>query len=312
MPVSNDEWVGIDDIRVTSNASTSVVGQTVGFSPGTVSVSHDEGNSGSTVYQFTVERSGGTDGDVSFSGTIASAQTDASDFVGSVPSSFSGVIPAGQGSATVTVMVAGDTTSEPNENFTLTLQSASNSTAVATTIGTAQATGITSMMTSRSPRSAPSRVRAPPAEWSARRSLSKPSSSVISRMGIGDNSRNPNGFYVQEEVTDSDGNVLTPEAIFVFGGTATWPSATVSVSPVRSASSFGLTELTATNISVVEAGAVADINTMATVIDLPGAGTTLMPGRRLSGRTSKPMRACWSRRQETPRDYRAVQPRSLQ
>jgi predicted extracellular nuclease/2',3'-cyclic-nucleotide 2'-phosphodiesterase (5'-nucleotidase family) len=271
----NDEWVGIDDIRVTSNASTPVVGQTVGFSPGTVSVSHDEGNSGSTVYQFTVERSGGTDGDVSFSGTIASAQTDASDFVGSVPSSFSGVIPAGQGSATVTVMVAGDTTSEPNENFTLTLQSASNSTAVATTIGTAQATG--TIVNDDVAITKISAIQGTGATSGMVGQTVTVEAIVVGdfQNGDGDNSRNLNGFYVQEEVTDSDGNVLTSEAIFVFGG-----NGDVAVGDrVRVTGSiseyFGLTELTATNISVVEAGAVADINTMATVIDLPGAGTTL-------------------------------------
>lgn len=271
----NDEWVGIDDIRVTSAADTATPGQTVGFSAGTVSVSHDEGNSGSTIYQFTVERTGGTEGALSFSGSIGLSQTDAADFIGSAPSGFSGTIPAGQTSATITVVVAGDTVSEPNENFTLTLQSASNSASVATTIGTAQATG-----TIVNDDVAVTKISAIQGTGAASGMVGQTvtvEAIVVGdfQNGDGDNGRNLNGFYLQEEITDSDGNVLTSEAIFVFGG-----STDVSVGDrVRVTGSiseyFGLTELTASNISVVQAGAVADISTMATVIDLSGTATTL-------------------------------------
>ena len=64
--------------------------------------------------------------------------------------------------------------------------------------------------------------------------------------GDADAKRNLGGFYLQEELTDSDGNALTSEGIFVFGG-----AADVTVGDrVRVTATvnefFGLTELTAT------------------------------------------------------------------
>ena len=65
----SDEWVGIDDIVVSSTAIGAGETQTVQFNP--VSVTHDEGNSGTTTYTFTVTRTGGTTGQLDFSGTVA-------------------------------------------------------------------------------------------------------------------------------------------------------------------------------------------------------------------------------------------------
>jgi uncharacterized protein len=99
--------------------------QTVVFNP--TSVIHDEGNSGTTAYTFTVTRTGGTTGQLDFSGTIAAGSTDAADYVGGVaPTVFSGSILAGQTSATVTVNIQGDVTIEGDESFTLTLTSVTN------------------------------------------------------------------------------------------------------------------------------------------------------------------------------------------
>lgn len=111
--------------------------QSVAFAPGSVSVSLNEGNAGTTAFSFTVERTGGTTGDVSFGGQLSSAAADSADFNGgpSVPFSFAGTIPAGQTSALVTVLVNGDTVVEPNEAFTLTLQTATNNAAVTTSLG---------------------------------------------------------------------------------------------------------------------------------------------------------------------------------
>ncbi|WP_041797936.1 ExeM/NucH family extracellular endonuclease [Rhodopseudomonas palustris] len=274
--VGNDEWIGVDDIRVTSESETPVDGQVVGFAAGSTSVSHDEGNSGSTTYQFTVERSGGTIGDVSFSGSIASPQTDAADFVGGKPVSFAGTIGAGETSATVTVTVAGDTSNEANESFTLTLDNVSNSAAVTTTVGSAsQATGV--IVNDDVGITKISTIQGEGASSAMVGQTVTVEAIVVGdfQNGDGDNSRNLNGFYLQEEITDSDGNVRTSEAIFVYGG-----STDVQVGDrVRVTGSiseyFGLTELTASSISIVQAGAVSDINSMATVIDLPSVGTTL-------------------------------------
>src|SRR5262249_25023093 len=92
---------------------------------GSLTISHSEGDSGETVCTFTVERSGGTTGTVNFSGTIAvSGTTRADDFAG--PLSFTGTIAEGQASGIATIRLSGDVVFEPDEKFTLTLQSASN------------------------------------------------------------------------------------------------------------------------------------------------------------------------------------------
>jgi Ca2+-binding RTX toxin-like protein/predicted extracellular nuclease len=110
--------------------------QTVVFNP--VTVTQNEGNSGTTAYGFTVTRTGGTTGQLNFSGTIAPGTTDNADYVGgTAPTTFSGSILAGQTSATVTVNVQGDYTIESSESFSLTLTAASNSDGTVTTnIGT--------------------------------------------------------------------------------------------------------------------------------------------------------------------------------
>ncbi|MEY9180017.1 ExeM/NucH family extracellular endonuclease [Bradyrhizobium sp. USDA 313] len=274
--VGNDEWVGIDDIRVTSSSGSSIEAQHVAFAPDSLTVSHDEGNSGPTVYQFTIERTGGTTGDVAFSGTMASAQTDAADYVGGKPVSFSGSIAAGESSAVVTVTVAGDTDNEANENFTLTLQDVSNSADVTTTIGSA-ATATGAIVNDDVGITKISAIQGSGASSAMVGQTVTVEAIVVGdfQNGDADAGRNLNGFYLQEETTDSDGNVLTSEAIFVYGG-ATDVQIGDRVRVTGSISEyFGLTELTASNISVVQAGAVADVDTMAVQIDLPSMGTTL-------------------------------------
>jgi hypothetical protein len=115
--------------------------QTVAFNPTFVTLA--EGNSGATSFTFTVTRTGGTTGILDFSGTIAAGGTDGADYSGGVaPTTFSGSIPAGQSSATITISIAGDSAIETNEAFQLTLTSVSNQAAVPATIGSnATATG---------------------------------------------------------------------------------------------------------------------------------------------------------------------------
>ncbi|MDH2404217.1 hypothetical protein QCM77_30330 [Bradyrhizobium sp. SSUT18] len=113
--------------------------QTISFSPASVSIT--EGDSGTKTMTFTVLRTGGTTGAISFSGSFAAGTTNAADFGGTLPgSTFSGSIADGASSATVTIVVSGDTSSEDDESFTLTLTAASNASAPVS-IGTAAATG---------------------------------------------------------------------------------------------------------------------------------------------------------------------------
>ena len=118
--VGNDEWVGIDDILVTSDAAGA------GGNPGMLSIADQsvvEGDSGTTAITFTITRAGGSTGAVSADYTIDLGTTDAADFVSPV---LSGTIDFADGetSRTITLEVAGDTDIEPDESFTVTLGNA--------------------------------------------------------------------------------------------------------------------------------------------------------------------------------------------
>lgn len=99
-----------------------------------------EGNSGSTPSTFLVSRSGDVSGSSSVAWAVAGSGTspaNGADFVG-------GILPAGQltfgpgeTTQTIALALAGDTTAEPTETFTVTLSSATAGAA----IGTAAATG---------------------------------------------------------------------------------------------------------------------------------------------------------------------------
>jgi predicted extracellular nuclease/2',3'-cyclic-nucleotide 2'-phosphodiesterase (5'-nucleotidase family) len=125
----NDEWVGIDNINVTSDQAP----QAIGFASSSLLVAKSEGDSGPTAFTFTVERIGATDGDVDFTVSLNSATANSADFSGSpaFPLAINGTILAGQQSATVTVNVNGDTGVEVNEDFTLAITSVTNATAPA-------------------------------------------------------------------------------------------------------------------------------------------------------------------------------------
>lgn len=271
----NDEWVGIDDIKVTSSAPLPPDGQVVGFAADSVAVSHAEGNAGTTTYSFVVERSGGTTGDVSFSGSVASATADAADFGGVKPTSFSGTIPAGQSSAVVTISVAGDTVQEGNESFTLTLTTASNSTAVNTTLGTTAATG--TIVNDDVSLTKISTIQGTGASSTMVGQTVTVEAIVVGDFqdGDGDAARNLKGFYIQEEAKDSDGNVLTSEGIFVYLPSGADVKVGDRVQVTGNVNEYyGMTQISASSVAVVEAGAVQDVHTMAAEIHLPAAGVT--------------------------------------
>ena len=102
--------------------------------------SQNEGNSGSTAFTFTVTRTGSTTGastaSYAVTGSGANPAT-AADFTGGVFPTGTVSFAAGETGKTITVNVAGDSTVEPGENFTVTLSNPS----AGTTIGTAAATG---------------------------------------------------------------------------------------------------------------------------------------------------------------------------
>jgi len=93
-----------------------------------------EGNAGTTPFTFTVTRSGNISGTASANWAVTGSGADAADFGGALPTG-SVTFAANQASAVVTVNVSGDTVSEGNDGFTVTL-----SNAIGATIATASAT----------------------------------------------------------------------------------------------------------------------------------------------------------------------------
>ncbi|AOC54544.1 Alkaline phosphatase [Microcystis aeruginosa NIES-2481] len=102
-------------------------------------LSQTEGNTGTKAFTFTVTRSGDTSGSSSANWTVTGTgtnQANATDFVGGILPSGTVSFAANETSQTITVNVSGDTTVEPDEGFTVTLDTPTNA-----TITTATATG---------------------------------------------------------------------------------------------------------------------------------------------------------------------------
>ncbi|RDJ20837.1 fused nuclease/metallophosphatase/5'-nucleotidase/calcium-binding protein, partial [Bosea caraganae] len=174
-------------------------------------------------------------------------------------------IAAGQTAASFTVAAVADAAAEPDENFTITatLGSASRNSAV-TVLGDAPALTLISAVQGTG--AASTRVG----------QTVTVEAIVVGdfQNGDADGGRNLGGFWLQEEQIDQDGNVLTSEGIFVSYASL---GADVQIGDrVRVtgtvAENFGNTELNASSVTIVEADAVADVNTMAVAIDLPSVG----------------------------------------
>ncbi|MGC8203478.1 ExeM/NucH family extracellular endonuclease [Aliiroseovarius sp. PTFE2010] len=92
--------------------------------------------------------------------------------------------------------------------------------------------------------------------------------------GDADTLRDLQGFFLQEEAADSDGDASTSEGIFVYEGTGDFITDValgdrVLVTGVVS-EYFGQTQIVATGVEVIAAGAVSDVNTMAAHISVDG------------------------------------------
>lgn len=86
----------------------------------------------------------------------------------------------------------------------------------------------------------------------------------------GDTKRSLNGFFVQEEAADHDGDAKTSEGLFIYD-----PSLLTDVAlgdkvriTGRVGEFNGMTQLTAASVEITQAGAVADVNTMATKVEI--------------------------------------------
>ncbi len=263
----SDEWVGIDDISV-SSAPLSGGATTVSIADAAIT----EGDSGTSVLTFTVSR---TDNSGAFTVDYATADdtaTAGSDY-GAVADSLT-FTAGGALTQDIAVTINGDSTVEPDETFTVTLGNIVDGSGTAV-LGDASATGtITNDDVVVTPISA--------VQGSGSSSPLVGMTVTVDAIVVGDfqtgdadAARNLNGFYLQEEAADQDGDPLSSEGLFVFGGaTDVHRGDRVQVTGIVS-EYFGLTELTASTIRVVDAGAVPDVHAMAVAVNLPAAATTL-------------------------------------
>lgn len=189
--VGNDEWIGVDDISITSISGLSVSDATV-----------TEGNVGTVTASFIVSLSSPAPaGGVSFDITTAdNSATAPSDYVTKTLTGQG--IPEGSSNYTFDVTVNGDLTPETDEKFFVNV-----STVVGATPADTQGEGtITNDDITR-------------IHDIQGAGLTSPLSGVVTTRGIVTGIRS-NGFYIQEGEVDYDANPNTSEGIFVFTSSA--------------------------------------------------------------------------------------------
>ncbi|HVF95059.1 MAG TPA: endonuclease/exonuclease/phosphatase [Sphingomonas sp.] len=196
--VGNDEWVGIDDIRVGSAGGAGNV-------PGSLSIANAsivEGDAGNRSIDFVVTRIGGADGavDASYAITLPGGfgGADAADFDAI---SLTGTVrfADGQSTATISLPVIADRAPEPNETFSITLSNATGGASIerATATGTILNDDVL-----------PLAIGQIQGEGHSSAFVGQ----TVSTQGIV-TAVDSNGFYIQDL---GDGNARTSDAVFVF------------------------------------------------------------------------------------------------
>jgi len=234
----NDHGLGIDDFVVTPHGTTGG-GPTLGIND----VSQAEGNTGTTAFTFTVTLSAPAATDVTFDiATADGTATALSDYAASA--STAQTIVAGSTTSSFTVLVNGDTTTEPNETFTVNLSNASGATiADAQGLGTIVNDDIT-VIKIHDVQGSGAATPMPGATVTVE--------GVVTGNFLG--AAKLSGFFLQEEDADADADPNTSEGILVFCGLCA-PTAVAEGQRVRvtgTVSEFqGMTELTPTSASTV-------------------------------------------------------------
>ncbi|WP_289295633.1 Calx-beta domain-containing protein [uncultured Reyranella sp.] len=121
----------------TASANGLIRNDDASLSIAATSASKAEGQSGSSAFTFTVTRTGDLSGASSAQWAVAGAAVNGTDFTGGVLPNGTVSFAAGESSKVISIAVAGDTTVETNEAFSVTLSNAS----AGTVIGTASANG---------------------------------------------------------------------------------------------------------------------------------------------------------------------------
>ncbi len=240
-----------------------------------------EGDAGTTAFTFTVTRSGDTSGATDVDYAVTSADADAADFGGSLPSGTVSFL-AGETTRTITIDVSGDTDAELDEDFTVTLSNATGGATISTAAadGTIQNDdGVLITMIHDIQGNSSNQV-SNPFSGNDNTDGSPLDGQIVTveaivvgdfQNGDADATRNLGGFYLQEEDGDADADMTTSEGIFVFDDSF---GVDVNVGDLVQVTGtvdefFGETQIdTITNVSVISSG-----NTLPTaaVVDL---GTT--------------------------------------
>ncbi|MBU1377802.1 MAG: endonuclease/exonuclease/phosphatase family protein [Alphaproteobacteria bacterium] len=245
----NDEWVGVDNLTVTSQAQA---GGPAGVSIANVSVV--EGDAGDSVMTFTVTR---THADGAFTLDYATANGTAqagSDYVAT-----SGTVTFAAGgplTQTISVVIHGDTTTEAAETLTLQLSNLVSSTGTATIQGSGAATGTIL-------NDDVSLVKIYDIQGAAH--ISPLNGAHVTTEGIvtAVDTTGARGFWIQDPT--GDGNTATSDAVFVFTGAV--PTVLVGqtvrvegdVNEFRGSdlNNLPITEIDAPTVTVLNGGAIS-------------------------------------------------------
>ena len=202
----SDEWIGIDDINV---SSASAAGAPAAVSIGDVTIA--EGDSGTSIATFTVTRSDNTG---TFS--VDFATSDATATAGSDYQANSGTVnftAGGALTATVSVTINGDTTAEANETFNVTLSN------IVSTLGSATLSDGAAIGTISNDEVVITRIHDIQGAGTASALVGQTvtvEAIVVGDFQDGDAKRNLDGFYLQELAANADGSAATSEGIFIF------------------------------------------------------------------------------------------------
>ena len=197
--------------------------QEVRVASSSTSVSQAEGDTGTTAFTFTIERTNGTIGSVDVTLQLApgaSNGANAQDFAGVVnlPSNVTVTIPAGQASATVTINVAGDLVFEANENFTATITSATTTQqGVTAAVSATQAVATGTIQNDDTMHIYDVQGAGHRSAFVGQQVTVRGIVTAIDASGTENGGNNPVGYYIQDAV--GDGDYRTSDGVFVFLGT---------------------------------------------------------------------------------------------
>ncbi len=114
--------VSFASVNPTNEATVTIVDNDIAdFTIAATDAVKSEGDSGTTNYDFTITRTGDTTGAASVEYTVTSANADATDFGGTLPTDVVVNFAANETSKVISISVSGDTTVEGDEAFTVTL-----------------------------------------------------------------------------------------------------------------------------------------------------------------------------------------------